>query len=38
VAKDFKDRKIHAYCPMPETFERKPYDHEKVFQMPYTTQ
>ena len=32
VAKDFKDRKIHAYFPMPVTFGRKPYDHEKAFQ------
>jgi len=32
VANDFKNRKIHAYFPMPVTFGRKPFDHEKVFQ------
>lgn len=31
VANDFKDRKIHSFIPMPVTFGRKPFDHEKTF-------
>ena len=30
VAKDFRDRKIHAYFPMPVTFGRKPFPGEIV--------
>lgn len=31
VTKDFKDRKIHAYFPMPVIYGRKPLPEEKVF-------
>ncbi|KAK5130728.1 hypothetical protein LTR08_001715 [Meristemomyces frigidus] len=31
VSRDLRDRKIHAYFPMPVTFGRKPFDHEVVF-------
>lgn len=32
TTKDFMDRRIHAYFPMPVVYGRKPFDHEKVFQ------
>lgn len=31
VSRDLKDRKIHAYFPMPVVFGRKPLPHEVVF-------
>jgi len=31
VARDLRDRKIHAYFPMPVTFGRKPFPHEVGF-------
>jgi len=32
VSRDLRDRRIHAYFPMPVVFCRKPFDHEIVFQ------
>ena len=31
VSRDLRDRRIHAYFPMPVTFGRKPFPHEVVF-------
>jgi len=31
VSRDLRDRKIHAYFPMPVAFGRKPYDYEMIF-------
>lgn len=31
ISRDLKDRRIHAYFPMPVTYGRKPFPHEVVF-------